>query len=250
MGFFFHLRLSPNNLKPNVLREKGIFVTGTDTGVGKTLVAAGIASLLQDAGFDVGVMKPVATGGRRMSDKLVSDDAVLMMQAARSQDAYSLVNPVCLPSMMAPIVASRVDRLRVEWEGIWTAYKTLRQRHKHLIVEGIGGLLVPIVNKLYVADMAHKMKLPILIVSRPILGTINHTLLTIEAARKRRLRIKGIIFNSTKMSSGTLVADTSKAEVERHSGVPVIATIPYINNPTPGNIAAFLKRTVRLQDIM
>lgn len=237
-------------MKPGVLKEKGIFVTGTDTGVGKTLVAAGIASLLQDAGLDVGVMKPVATGGRRMSDKLVSDDAVLMMQAAHSQDAYSLVNPICLPSLMAPIVASRVDRMQVEWDAIWSAYKTLRQRHRHLIVEGIGGLLVPIMNRLYVADMAQKMKLPLLIVSRPVLGTINHTLLTIEAARKWRLRIKGVIFNSTRMGSGTLVAETNKAEVERHSGVRVIATIPYISNPTPGSIAAFLKRSIKLEDIM
>lgn len=237
-------------MKPSVLRERGIFVTGTDTGVGKTLVAAGIASLLQSTGMDVGVMKPVATGGKRLSEKLVSEDAILMMEAARSKDAYSLINPVCLPSLMAPIVASKVDRLHVEWETIWSAYKTLRQRHKHLIVEGVGGLLVPITDSLCVADMAHKMKLPVLIVSRPTLGTINHTLLTIEVARKRRLRIKGVIFNSTRMGSDTLMVDTNKAEIERHSGVPVIATIPYMNTPTPRDIAAFLKNSIKLQDIL
>ncbi|MFQ5956718.1 MAG: dethiobiotin synthase [Candidatus Brocadiales bacterium] len=237
-------------MKPHVLREKGLFVTGTDTGVGKTLVAAGIANLLRSTGIDVGVMKPVATGGKRLSDKLVSEDAMLMMEAARSKDGYSLVNPVCLPSLMAPIVASKVDHLHVEWETIWSAYKTLEKRHKHLIVEGIGGLLVPITDRLHVADMARRMKLPVLIVSRPTLGTINHTLLTIEAARKRRLRIKGVIFNSTRMSSGTLMTDTNKAEIERHSGVPVIATIPYMGTPTPGSIASFLGHSIKLQEIL
>lgn len=212
-------------------------------------MAAAIANLLQSIGADVGVMKPVATGGRRLSDRLVSDDALMMKGASRSKDEYSLVNPVCLPSMMAPVVASKMDRLQVDWEAIWSAYKTLRGRHKHLVVEGIGGLLVPITDKMCVADMARKMKLPILIVSRPTLGTINHTLLTIEAARRRGLKIKGVIFNSTKMGSGTLLADTNKTEIERHSGVPVIASIPYMHSVTSGEIAAFLKRSIKLQDI-
>ncbi len=237
-------------MKQNVLRERGVFVTGTDTGVGKTLVAAGIACLMQSSGIDVGVMKPVATGGRRTSDGLVSDDAMLMKGAARSKDAYSLINPVCLPSIMAPVVASKADRLRVDMEAVWSAYKTLSRKHKHLIVEGIGGLLVPITDNLSVADMARKMKLPVLIVSRPTLGTINHTLLTIEAARKRRLRVKGVIFNSTRLGSGTLLADTNKAEIERHSGVPVIASIPYIHSVTSTSIATFLKRNIRLQDVL
>ncbi len=238
-------------MKQNVLREKGVFVTGTDTGVGKTLVAAGIACLLHGAGVDVGVMKPVATGGsKRTSDELVSEDALLMKRAAGSKDDYHLINPVCLPSMMAPVVASKVDRLQVDWNAIWSAYKTLSGRHKHLIVEGIGGLLVPVSEGVYVADMARKMKLPVLVVSRPTLGTINHTLLTIEAAKKRKLRVKGVIFNSTNQSGGTLLADTSKAEIERHSGVPVIANIPYMHSVTSASIATFLKRNVRLQDIM
>lgn len=237
-------------MKPTVLREKGLFITGTDTGVGKTLVAAGIASLLRSTGADVGVMKPVATGGKRMPHRLVSDDALMMKEAARSRDAYSLINPVCLPSLMAPIVAAKVDKLHVDWKTIWSAYKTLSQRHRHLVVEGIGGLLVPITDDMCVADMARKMNLPVLIVSRPTLGTINHTLLTIEAARKRRLRLKGVIFNCTKMGSGTLVTETNKLEIERHSGVPVIATIPYMNDPTPGNIASFLQLSIRLQDVL
>lgn len=237
-------------MKPDILKEKGIFITGTDTGVGKTLVAAAIANLLRSIGIDVGVMKPVATGGRRVSDQLVSDDALMIKGAAHSKDEYSLVNPVCLPSMMAPVVASKVDRLHVDWGVIWSAYKTLRERHKHLIVEGIGGLLVPITDNMCVADMARKMKLPILIVSRPTLGTINHTLLTIEAARRRKLKIKGIIFNSTQMGSGTLLAETNKSEIEKHSGVPVIASIPYMRSVTSGEIAAFLKQSINLHDIL
>ncbi len=225
-------------------------MTGTDTGVGKTLVAAGVACLLRGSGVEVGVMKPVASGGKRLSDMLVSEDAIMMKEAAGSRDAYSLINPVCLPSMMAPVVASKVDQLRIDMNAVWSAYKTLAKRHRHLIVEGIGGLLVPITDNLYVADMARKMKLPLLIVARPTLGTINHTLLTIEIARKWGLKIKGVIFNSTGIGGGTLLEETNKAEIERLSGVPVIASIPYIHGATSASIATFLKNNVSLHDIL
>ncbi|MCQ4574057.1 MAG: dethiobiotin synthase [Candidatus Brocadiales bacterium] len=237
-------------MKQNVLKGKGIFVTGTDTGVGKTLVAAGIACLLHGSGLKVGVMKPVATGGSRKSDMLVSDDAIMMKEAAHSRDEYSLINPICLPSMMAPVVASRVDRLQVDWKTIWSAFKTLSKKYNHLVVEGIGGLLVPITDDLYVADMARKMKLPLIIVSRPTLGTINHTLLTIEVARSRGLKIKGVIFNNTKIGGGTLLEETNKIEIEKLSGVPVIASIPYIHSPTSGGIATYLHDNISLQDIL
>ncbi len=237
-------------MKQNVLNGKGIFVTGTDTGVGKTLVAAGIACLLHGSGLKVGVMKPVATGGSRKSDMLVSDDAIMMKEAAHSRDEYSLINPICLPSMMAPVVASKVDRLQVDWKTIWSAFKTLSKKHNHLVVEGIGGLLVPITDDLYVADMARKMKLPLIIVSRPTLGTINHTLLTIEVARSRGLKIKGVIFNNTKIGGGTLLEETNKIEIEKLSGVPVIASIPYIRSPTSGGIATYLNDNISLQDIL
>lgn len=214
--------------------EKGIFVTGTDTGVGKTLVASGLARLLKDRGVDVGVMKPVATGAKRLSDRLLSEDARMLMQAARCEDPYPIVNPICLHSPLAPTVAARVDRRPIELERIWTAFEALKKRHDFLIVEGIGGLLVPLGAGFYVVDMAKRMKLPILIVSRPCLGTINHTLLTIEAARRRRLSIKGIILNHTMPPADDRLGRlrrTARAEIERCSGVSILATIPFIPGP-------------------
>jgi dethiobiotin synthetase len=217
--------------------KRGIFVTGTDTGVGKTLVASALAYLLKNQGLDVGVMKPVATGAKRGAHGLVSEDAVLLMEAVGSQDPYQLVNPICLPSPLAPMVASQLDGQPIELDSIWTAFKSLRKMHEFLVVEGIGGLLVPIMKDFYVADMVRRMGLPLLIVSRPSLGTINHTLLTIEGARRRRLTIKGVVLNNTSPGGEEPgMQGLNKAEIERHSGVPVLASIPYITNLKEGSI--------------
>ena len=163
---------------------KGVFVTGTDTGVGKTTVAVGLVHLLKKRGLDVGVMKPIATGARRLNGRLVSEDARLLMEAASSQDPHKIVNPVCLSTPAAPSVASLKEGSPIELMSIWEAFKALRARHRFLVVEGIGGLLVPINGKLFLADIAKKMSLPLIIVAKNSLGTINHTLLTIEAARR------------------------------------------------------------------
>ena len=207
---------------------KGVFVTGTDTGVGKTTVAVGLVHLLKKRGLDVGVMKPIATGARRLNGRLVSEDARLLMEAASSQDPHKIVNPVCLSAPAAPSVASLKEHSPIKLRSIWEAFRTLKSRHQFLVVEGIGGLLVPIDGKLFLADIAKKMSLPLIIVAKNSLGTINHTLLTIEAAKRRRLKIAGIVLNSTDGPQVGRLSDSNKKEIERLSGVPVLAVIPYI----------------------
>jgi dethiobiotin synthetase len=216
----------------------GVFITGTDTGVGKTTVAVGLVRLLKARGLDVGVMKPVATGawhppeadsrrGQQGNNK-VSEDARLLMEAADTNDPYELVNPVCLSTPAAPSVAAQEEGVSIELKSIWSAFKALTARHPFLVVEGIGGLLVPINGTLLVADMAKKMSLPLIIVARASLGTINHTLLTVEAARRRRLKITGVIFNSPNAPHDPKMVDSSKKEIERLSGIPVLGVIPYL----------------------
>jgi dethiobiotin synthetase len=207
---------------------KGIFITGTDTGVGKTTVAVGLVQLLKSKGLDVGVMKPVATGARRLGGRLVSEDAELLIQAAGIQDPYELVNPVAFSIPSAPSIASAQEDRPIELMSIFESFRRLRERHKYLVVEGIGGLLVPINGELFLADIAKKMSLPLIIVARTSLGTINHTLLTVESARRRRLKIAGIVLNSNEGCRDARLVDYDRREIERLSGIPILAVLPFI----------------------
>jgi dethiobiotin synthetase len=185
---------------------RGLFVTGTDTGVGKTVVACGLAAWCRLAGLDVGVMKPVATGGRWVrlpagrtggdgTSRLVSDDAIRLARAAGAMDDWALINPVCFEEPVAPWTAARRGRTAIRLERVQQAYRVLAERHDVLIVEGIGGLLVPLAAETTVADMAARMGLPLLIVARPGLGTLNHTLLTVRVAEQLRLSCAGVVIN-------------------------------------------------------
>jgi dethiobiotin synthetase len=184
-----------------------VFVTGTDTGVGKTFFACALAP-------GGGVMKPIATGSR--------DDARKLRRAAGVDDPLSLINPIFLREPAAPLVASR---RRIDLRPVWRAFHELRRRHSRLVVEGIGGLMVPITPRYFVADLVREMGLPILIVARPDLGTINHTMLTVAAARN--LDILGIVVNHAHKVRRTLAVRTAARTIERVTGVPVLAEIPF-----------------------
>jgi len=267
--------------------RSGIFVTGTDTGVGKTVVAAGIAGAARAAGLDVGVMKPVATGGKTevrgqrsevrrgttederqraevrsqtagggrqkaedrderspkskiqnpKSGGLVSADALFLMRAVGCRDAYELVNPICLREPLAPTVAAELQGVEIDLGKVWGAFETLQKRHEFLVVEGVGGLLVPLARGIYVADMAKRMGLPLLIVARPGLGTINHTLLTVEAARRRGLDLLGVVINGYDERTAGVAERTNPREIERHAGVPVLGVVPFSARVQTGRAA-------------
>ena len=207
--------------------EKGYFITGTDTGVGKTLVAGGLAALYKNKGLNVGVMKPVATGCKRVNNTLVSDDAVFLKLSAEVEDEYELINPVSLEQPLAPTVAAQLSNTKIDTDKINTAYDTLCERHEYMIVEGIGGLLVPIDEYYFVVDMAEEMELPLIVVCRPTLGTINHTLLTVSYARQHGLEVKGIIVNESTENCDAVVKNTNTEEIKRLTDLPIIGTIPF-----------------------
>lgn len=173
---------------------RGIFVTGTDTGVGKTIVAATLARLLVMNGISVGVMKPVTSGCREEDGQMVSDDAVLLCQAAEISMSDD-VAPYRLREALAPADAARRDGVRIDFSVIKAAYDRLASQYQYVIVEGAGGLMVPLSGGLLIADLALELKLPLLVVARPGLGTINHTVLTCYAAQQLGLQVAGVIIN-------------------------------------------------------
>jgi dethiobiotin synthetase len=189
--------------KPQPSFGHGIFITGTDTGVGKTMVTAALAAFLRVEGYDVGVMKPVHTGCRdpyshrasaQASDRPPPDTAVLM-RAARVRDPVELVTPYRLRRPLSPLAAARAEARSIDLRRLRMAYRALVRRHQIVLVEGVGGLLVPLTATSMVADLIGAWELPVILVARAGLGTLNHTLLSIESAKRRGLTIGGIILN-------------------------------------------------------
>jgi dethiobiotin synthetase len=176
------------------MAPRGIFVTGTDTGVGKTIVAATLARLLRMNGVSVGVMKPVTSGCLEENGELVSDDALLLSQAA-GIDVSDDVAPYRLREALAPADAARIDGVRIDFSVIKASFDRLASSYDYVIVEGAGGLMVPLSGGLLVADLARELGLPLLVVARPGLGTINHTVLTCFAAQQLGLQVAGVIVN-------------------------------------------------------
>lgn len=172
---------------------RGVFVTGTDTGVGKTLVAAALARFLRNRQVDVGVMKPVETGVADPGQ--TGPDAALLQWAANCSDEPSLIAPYRLRAPLAPSLAAREESVRIDLEFIVSTARALTDSHEFTIIEGAGGLMVPLAGGLLISDLVLKIGLPLVVVCRPGLGTINHTLLTIHAARAMGISVAGFIIN-------------------------------------------------------
>jgi dethiobiotin synthetase len=207
--------------------QRGIFITGTDTGVGKTYVACGIASALRTRGVNVGVMKPAETGCRMRDGRLVPSDSHKLMKAAGVKDPLSLVNPYRFRKPLAPAVAAELEGKRISIERLLKAYAAMSDRHEHMIVEGAGGIMVPLSYDALYLDLAGSLNLPVLIVARPGLGTINHTLLTVEALRRRGIPIHGIVINHSEKTRPVLSEKTNPAVMEKLSGLRILQIIPY-----------------------
>ncbi|MBN1917772.1 MAG: dethiobiotin synthase [Verrucomicrobia bacterium] len=227
---------------------RGIFVTATDTGVGKTFVAAGLARALKAQGINVGVMKPIASGGTRTPDGLACDDARQLADAVSSSDERSLINPVCLEAPLAPLVAARLEGKHVDLAAVWRAYEALAGRHDFLVVEGVGGLLVPLDEGATVLDLITMFRLPALVVARPTLGTINHTLLTIRYAREHGVNVLGLVINAAEPVEQSQAVETNAAVLEEWGRAPILADFPHASgSAVHAEQFARLARTVYAQ---
>ncbi|OGX03246.1 MAG: dethiobiotin synthase [Omnitrophica bacterium RIFCSPLOWO2_12_FULL_50_11] len=204
---------------------RGIFVTATDTGIGKTIVSAGLALTLKARGMRVGVMKPVATGCFGDGPRLISVDAVYLFEAAENEYA-PLTSPVRFRNPVAPNIASIYEQKEVNLDAIRNAFRELQKYYDFIVVEGIGGLLAPIKNNYLVANMIQEMKLPIVIVSHVQLGAINHTLLTVDSALIRGFIIKGIVFNRAPLVNYSLAEMTNPRVIHELTGIRVLGTLP------------------------
>lgn len=229
---------------------RGLFVTGTSTGVGKTVVAAGLAWALRKGKIDVGVMKPFATANRVFSKKYRSEDTAMLARAAGVSDPDNELNPFFYKLAASPLVASQLKHdPPVDIEKALQILQNLAEKHDFMIVEGIGGIMVPLTENESVADFAKRAKLPVVIVSTPILGTLNHTLLTLMACKKFGINIKGIIMN--KMPKRPSVVEQKVPEViERLTGVRVLCTLPFSKGGNYATIGMMLEKTTDLDSLL
>jgi dethiobiotin synthetase len=201
----------------------GVFVTGTDTGVGKTIVTVTLAVAFQSQGIKTGVMKPIETGAEESG---VSDSDWLL-GVTKMDGARPLVTPYRLRAAAAPVVAAAAEGVTIDPNRIVSALETLCTENDCVIVEGIGGVLVPLTPDLMVADLIRMMKLPVLIVARSGLGSINHSLLTVDCLRKRGLPIVGLIFNNPTPPQRDAATHRTVPTILQLTGLPSFGELPY-----------------------
>ena len=235
------------NPKKNI---KGVFITGTDTGVGKTIIAAGIAGLLKESGVDVGVMKPIQSGVQEKSKKLFSPDADFLVKSSGAGDDRDLVTPFCARDPISPNIAFRLENRKVDPNKIVNCFNLLSTKHDFMIVEGIGGISVPILNNYLVLDLIKDLGLPVIIVSRAGLGTINHTLLTAKIAENKGIKILGIVINNYPNRPG-VCERTNPEIISKVSKVPILGLMPHIEgvDVDTGKLGDLIKVTKKSIDI-
>ena len=208
----------------------GLFVVGTDTGVGKTYVAARIVAALARAGQRVGVYKPAASSCRRVGRALVSDDALALWRAAGEPGTLKAVCPQRFAAPLAPHLAARQERKEIDSKLLRKGIDYWRKRSDVIVVEGAGGLMSPIGESDYVADLADEFGFPLVVVAPNRIGTINSTLQTLiaAAARPRPLPIAGIVLNDIfPQDSGDPSMHSNRMELELRCVPPVLAHLSH-----------------------
>jgi dethiobiotin synthetase len=229
---------------------KGLFITATDTGVGKTIIGAALASTIRRSGVDVGVMKPFACADKVFSRKYKSEDVALLAKAAQVTDPDEQINPFFYPIPTAPFVASKLNlKNKVNISCALKLYHKLCAKHDFMIVEGIGGVMVPLTRKKYIVNFAKSLGLSTIIVSSSKLGTINHTLLTIKVCKGFGLNPIGIIINGIEENE-SLVKDKVVEAIEELSDVKILGVIPFLKNPKLSKMRRAIERNLDINEIL
>lgn len=199
---------------------KTIFVAGTDTGAGKTVVAGALAAAMRLKGLRVGVMKPVSCGGR--------EDAYFLMERAGIEESIQHVNPIALKHPLSPNVAAELEKKNIDLTVIDRALDYFKKRYDYLVVEGCGGLLVPVKRDFLVVDLIPRLHAETILVSRSGLGAINHSLLSLEALKTRKIRPKGVIFNRLNGGPLSMPEKTNPGVVSAYSKMPSLGVFPFM----------------------
>ena len=226
-----------------------LFVTGTDTDVGKTVVTAGLAAVMQSLGYKSGVYKPFQSGAEEKNGFLISPD----LSYVKKLDFY--IETLCtylLKAPTAPYIAAELENVNINLSAVAREYQSLKQTCDVVLVEGAGGLLVPVTKDALMIDAAKMLDLPLLIVARPNLGTINHTLLTINQAKIAGLDIAGVVINRYPQDTDDIAIKTAPRLIEEYTDVSILGIIPDIadfDNVKPGALINVFVNSVDIEKI-
>ncbi|HIE65333.1 MAG: dethiobiotin synthase [Nitrospira sp.] len=206
---------------------RGVFIIGTDTGVGKTVVAGAIARILSSEGIDVGVMKPFESGCRQSGEGLIPGDAAYLKRSARSEDPLQLIAPYPFKEPLAPYAAAMRAKKKIDFSRILKAFDQLQKRHSFLVVEGVGGLMVPLTARKDLLSLVLLLELPVLLVARSGLGTLNHTLLTLGQGWAQGVSFTGLILNRTTPKKD--LSEESNLEIlKERIDLPIMGPLPFL----------------------
>jgi dethiobiotin synthetase len=213
---------------------KAIFITGTDTGVGKTFFSCGLAALLRADGYKVGVMKPAETGCVEKNGQMFADDAWRLKEASGSAEPMDKICPYRLAEPLAPSIAAEHVGVKIDIDHLLAVCSDISAKHDITLVEGAGGLMVPLVPSFTFADFARVAKLPIIVVAANKLGVVNHLLLTLEHASSKGLQPLGYVLNQLSGET-SLAAESNREVLAGMTGVPCLGELPFVSEPVSFN---------------
>ena len=225
---------------------QSLFITGTDTDVGKTYITAGLAASFYEMGVDIGVMKPFAAGTAQKKG-FKSEDVKILSDAAHVDDPENLINPQFFPIPASPYTAWKKLKTKPKISTILSSFKKLSKLHDVMLVEGMGGVMTPILKDYFITDLIKQMKIPTIIVTRTKVGTVNHTLMTVMMCKKYKIPIKGIIINN--FDNGYPVNQLTK-DLENLTGVKVLGSIPFIKDMDNASLHKIFKKNINLKSLL
>jgi len=237
-------------MKKDLVLKKLLFVTGTDTGVGKTVITAGLLAIFRKKGYKTLAVKPLQTGAYRRQGRLLSPDVMFYEGVGSLEEPAAVLNPVSLEPPAAPWVASLLSKTPIDLHKVYQTVKEVQERYDLVIMEGAGGLCVPIQRSFLTADFIKELGCPIIIVARGSLGTINHTLLTVRYAQSRGIPVLGVVVNGLKPEADP-VENLNPWVIKELCGVPLLGVIPYssfidVDNRETGNLAELVEQNLEL----
>jgi dethiobiotin synthetase len=225
---------------------KSFFVTGTDTDVGKTYITAGLAVTFRKMGLDVGVMKPFAAGTAQKKG-FKSEDVKILSKSAQVHDPENLINPQFFKIPASPYTAWKKLKIKPKVSTILSSFKKLSKLHETILVEGMGGVMTPILKDYYITNLIKEMKIPALIVTRSKIGTVNHTIMTVKMCEKYKIPVKGIIINN--FDAGYPIKQLT-SDLQNLTGVKVLGSIPFLKDLNSASLYRIFKKNIDLKSLL
>jgi dethiobiotin synthetase len=227
---------------------RGLFITGTDTGVGKTVVAATLLVGLQEAGLRLAALKPVETGCAARDGRLAPADAGYLRAVGRLADPLEAIAPYVFALPASPLAAARQAGAAITLDRIAQAYAALARTADCVLVEGAGGLLVPLAEEVQFPEVARRLRTPVVIVARTTLGTLNHTQLTVREAGRAGLEVLGIVLNDGRATPDA-ADEANLALLSELAGAPILGRLPRLpgNPPARETLAAAARAHIKLE---